>query len=126
MNQGLIDLSAAAQQSDISVLSAAPRLCTTAFCPKRTILVGLVKFLAVGCGLNEQVSMISPKSSCAPEHCPIQIDNLTQAALQSTCWNRSIPLRPFKTRYHSTKQVAKPPPMTSSVLPQTHYPGGLG
>ncbi len=24
-----------------------------AFCPKRRILAGLVKFLAVGCGLNE-------------------------------------------------------------------------
>jgi hypothetical protein len=24
-----------------------------AFCPKRSILAGLVKFLAVGCGLNE-------------------------------------------------------------------------
>ena len=24
-----------------------------AFCPKRSILAGLVKFLAVGCGFNE-------------------------------------------------------------------------
>jgi hypothetical protein len=24
-----------------------------AFCPKRSILAGLVKFLAVGCGLND-------------------------------------------------------------------------
>ena len=30
-----------------------PRSCTPEFCPKRRILVGLVKFLAVGCGLND-------------------------------------------------------------------------
>jgi hypothetical protein len=38
------------------------------FRPKHSVLVGLFKFLAVGCGLNEcslerTVSMISPKSS---------------------------------------------------------------
>ena len=69
--------------------------------------------------------MISPKSSCAPEHIPIQIDNFTQGALQSTCWNRSIPSNPIKTRYHSTKHIAKPSGMNSCVLHQTQNPSGL-
>ena len=113
-----------------AVKTAKPSDVTPAFCPKRSILVGLFKFLAVGCGLNEcslsrTVSMISPKSSYAPEHSPIQIDNFTQGALRSTCWNRSIPPSPIKTRYHNTKHIAKPSDVNSCVLHQTQNPRGL-
>jgi hypothetical protein len=52
---------------------------------KRSILAGLIKILAVGCGLHEcslerTVSMMSPKSSFAPEHSLIRIDYLTNQA----------------------------------------------
>jgi len=133
MNQGHIELLPAAQRVDLSLASdATPRVRTPAFCPKRKILVGLVKLLAVGCGLNEcslqrtSVDDFSEIIVCAralpDSNRQLHPDHLAEHLLESV--NTVKPLQNPISQHKTHRQA--PAGVNSCVLHQTHYPGGLG